>query len=168
MTQLDLLRDRYFLDINSDGTLSFHSDGYPTMKLKPCNSMLRGATMELKLPEDEIVISKALSFAVLDEFCLHDVDTEDQKCIEACAATTFAQVGVHQTDKCPAEFRTIDSQKVVLQCPDGVTNLRYCPDTAMNVTVTIKGEDELLRSEDLSKDGGRKGALDRTKCPAVV
>jgi len=25
---------KYLMDINSDGTLSFHSDGYPVMKLK--------------------------------------------------------------------------------------------------------------------------------------
>merc|ERR1712216_802666 len=30
---------KYSLDINSDGTLSFHSDGYPTMKLKPQKSL---------------------------------------------------------------------------------------------------------------------------------
>merc|ERR1719443_1336103 len=26
---------KYTLDINSDGTLTFHSDGYPNMKMKP-------------------------------------------------------------------------------------------------------------------------------------
>jgi len=29
---------KYFLDVNSDGTLSFHSDGYPVLKMKPCDS----------------------------------------------------------------------------------------------------------------------------------
>jgi len=30
---------KYFLNINSDGSLSFHSDGYPALKMKPCNGM---------------------------------------------------------------------------------------------------------------------------------
>jgi len=31
---------KYFLDVNSDGTLTFHSDGYPALKLKPKKSSL--------------------------------------------------------------------------------------------------------------------------------
>merc|ERR1719388_781767 len=31
---------KYTLDINSDGTLTFHSDGYPNMKMKPDALML--------------------------------------------------------------------------------------------------------------------------------
>merc|ERR1711953_1171546 len=31
---------KYTLDINSDGTLTFHSDGYPNMKMKPDGLML--------------------------------------------------------------------------------------------------------------------------------
>ena len=30
---------KYFLDVNSDGTLTFHSDGYPGLKMKACSSM---------------------------------------------------------------------------------------------------------------------------------
>ena len=30
---------KYFLDVNSDGTLTFHSDGYPPLKMKSCSSM---------------------------------------------------------------------------------------------------------------------------------
>jgi len=29
---------KYYLDINADGTLTFHSDGYPDLKMKPCTS----------------------------------------------------------------------------------------------------------------------------------
>merc|ERR1712087_905506 len=29
---------KYFLDVNPDGTLTFHSDGYPALKLKPKTS----------------------------------------------------------------------------------------------------------------------------------
>merc|ERR1719203_155896 len=31
---------KYFLDVNSDGTLTFHSDGYPNMKLKPASHVM--------------------------------------------------------------------------------------------------------------------------------
>ena len=27
---------KYFFDINADNTLTFHSDGYPDLKMKPC------------------------------------------------------------------------------------------------------------------------------------
>ena len=27
---------KYFMDINADNTLTFHSDGYPDLKMKPC------------------------------------------------------------------------------------------------------------------------------------
>jgi len=30
---------KYYLDINADGTLTFHSDGYPPLKLKPASSV---------------------------------------------------------------------------------------------------------------------------------
>merc|ERR1711953_893162 len=34
---------KYYLDINSDGTLSFHSDGYPSLKLKKKSEILADA-----------------------------------------------------------------------------------------------------------------------------
>jgi len=117
-------------------------DGVTNLRYCPDTAM--NVTVTMKGEEEMVALKALMTYAVLDEFCLHEVDTEDHKCIEACAATNFAQVGVNQTGKCPAEFGTVDSQKVVLQCPDGVTNLRYCPDTEMNVTVTMKGEDEMV------------------------
>merc|ERR1740130_1817665 len=74
--------------------------------------------------------------------CLHEEDGEDHKCTEACADAAFAMKGVTVDGPCPDTYSTVDSTKVVLQCPDGVTNLRYCPETALNVTVAIKGTEE--------------------------
>merc|ERR1711874_914683 len=36
---------KYTLDINSDGTLTFHSDGYPNMKMKPDGLMLSSSSV---------------------------------------------------------------------------------------------------------------------------
>eukprot|EP00656_Telonema_subtile_P010229 TRINITY_DN148_c0_g1_i2.p1 TRINITY_DN148_c0_g1~~TRINITY_DN148_c0_g1_i2.p1 ORF type:complete len:352 (+),score=113.53 TRINITY_DN148_c0_g1_i2:141-1196(+) len=73
--------------------------------------------------------------------CLHQEDTEDHKCFEACAASTFAMKGISGTGVCPSTYNTVDKTQVVLQCPDGVTSTRYCPTTALNVTVSTKGQD---------------------------
>merc|ERR1712054_270971 len=78
--------------------------------------------------------------AVADEFCLHEEDTEDHKCFEACAASKFATKGITGEGKCPSSFNTVDKTTTVLQCPDGVTNTRYCASTALNVTIATKGE----------------------------
>lgn len=91
-----------------------------------------------------------------DQFCLHAVDEEDHKCTEACADWPFAQLGVAETGACPALYNTVDHFEVDLQCPDGVTNLRYCPDTAMNVTIEIKGEAQGINM--LQQQGDRSAA----------
>merc|ERR1719272_2351551 len=74
-------------------------------------------------------------------FCMHQEDTVDHKCFEACAPTKFAMKGIHGASHCPSGYNTVDKTQVILQCPDGVTSLRYCPDTALNVTVETKGEE---------------------------
>merc|ERR1712166_281775 len=74
-------------------------------------------------------------------FCMHQEDTVDHKCFEACAPTKFAMKGIHGASLCPSKYNTVDKTQVILQCPDGLTSLRYCPDTALNVTVKTKGED---------------------------
>merc|ERR1719272_1199951 len=74
-------------------------------------------------------------------FCMHQEDTIDHKCFEACAASTFSMKGISGASHCPAGYNTVDKTQVILQCPDGVTSLRYCPDTALNVTVETKGEE---------------------------
>jgi len=68
------------------------------------------------------------------------VDAEDHKCFEACASTAFKTKGINDDGKCPSQYDTIDKTQVVLQCPDGVTSVRYCPATAMNVTIYTRGE----------------------------
>merc|ERR1711998_438695 len=67
---------------------------------------------------------------------------EDLKCFEACSAdgTKFATKGITATGTCPSKYNTVDKTKTVLQCPDGVTNVRYCASTALNVTIATKGE----------------------------
>merc|ERR1712080_781093 len=74
--------------------------------------------------------------------CLHDVDTEDHKCFEACSpeGKKFASKGLTSAGTCPASYNFVEKTKIVLQCPNGITNLRYCPDTQLNVTMKTKGE----------------------------
>ena len=74
--------------------------------------------------------------------CFHEEDKEDHKCFEACNAEgkKFATKGIENTGNCPANYNTVDTTKTVLQCPDGVTNVRYCSASALNVTIATKGE----------------------------
>merc|ERR1719453_2934190 len=78
--------------------------------------------------------------AVEDTVCLHEEDTEDHKCFEACGDKSFKTKGISWAGKCPSKYNTVDKTTTVFQCPDGVTNVRYCPATAMNVTIATKGE----------------------------
>merc|ERR1711959_595040 len=71
--------------------------------------------------------------------CLHHIDTEDHKCFEASStASSFAVKGITDKDSCPSTYNTVDKTQVVTQCPDGVTNPRYC--SPINVTISTKGE----------------------------
>jgi hypothetical protein len=74
--------------------------------------------------------------------CFHQEDTEDHKCFEACNVESkkFSTKGIELAGQCPSKYNTVDSTKTVLQCPDGVTNVRYCAATALNVTIATKGE----------------------------
>merc|ERR1711977_583338 len=82
---------------------------------------------------------QALAMEESAAHCLHHVDTEDHKCFEACStASSFAVKGVTDANGCPSQFNTVDKTQVVTQCPDGVTNPRYCD--PINVTITTKGE----------------------------
>jgi len=78
--------------------------------------------------------------------CFHGEDKEDHKCFEACNAEgkKFATKGIEATGNCPANYNTVDTTKTVLQCPDGVTNVRYCAASALNVTIATKGEQNWL------------------------
>merc|ERR1711998_785933 len=80
-----------------------------------------------------------LSMAIeSNETCLHEEDTEDHKCFEACAESKFATKGIKQEGKCPSNYNTVDKTQTVEQCPDGVTSIRYC--NPINVTIATKGE----------------------------
>lgn len=77
--------------------------------------------------------------------CFHEEDAEDHKCFEACGMVpqgkTFRVKGIETAGLCPSNYNTVDATKTVLQCPDGVTNVKYCAATALNVTVMTMGED---------------------------
>jgi len=73
--------------------------------------------------------------------CWHEEDVEDHKCFEACSTEgKFVIKGINQQGTCGSKYNTVDTTKPVLQCPDGVTNVRYCAATALNVTIATKGE----------------------------
>merc|ERR1719253_1997408 len=83
--------------------------------------------------------AKVLSLAIeSNETCLHEEDTEDHKCFEACAESKFATKGIKQEGKCPSSYNTVDKTQTVEQCPDGMTSIRYC--NPINVTIATKGE----------------------------
>ena len=59
---------------------------------------------------------------------------------KACADANFSSKGLDEPGTCGIRFNTVDSTEVVLQCPDGVTNVKYCAATALNVTFSTKGQ----------------------------
>merc|ERR1711924_213718 len=65
---------------------------------------------------------------------------------------TFADKGVEAKGACDGSYNTVDKTEVITQCPDGVTNLRYCASTALNVTLKTKGQAGAL-SEAAASDG---------------
>ena len=99
--------------------------------------------------------------------CFHEEEKEDHKCFEACngAGKKFATKGIEGTGKCPSSYNTVDSTKIVLQCPDGVTNLRYCASTALNVTIATKGEAGLVVGA--SSPGGDANPAQYDHCSAL-
>merc|ERR1712178_665865 len=84
--------------------------------------------------------TNAVSLADATPYCLFHEDTVDHKCMEACAAGKFATKGITNVGHCPTKYSTVDHTVTQEQCPDGVTNLRCCQSTKLNVTVTTKGE----------------------------
>jgi len=72
--------------------------------------------------------------------CYHQEDPDIHKCFEACAEAQFVVKGIEKHGSCSAIYDTIDKQTVIVQCPDGITNVRYCDTTKINVTVTRRGE----------------------------
>jgi len=86
-----------------------------------------------------------------DQYCLHQEDLVDHKCYEACANSRFNITGVTGTGKCPIKYDTVDKTAIVTQCPDGMTNPRYC--SPINVTVNTKGEGDvaLMQPDTITK-----------------
>ena len=82
----------------------------------------------------------ALTMEAPREYCLHTEDAADHKCYEGCASSTFKNKGVHTPGPCPGSYGVVEKDQVVEQCEDGVTNLRYCPGSRVNVTLKVKGE----------------------------
>merc|ERR1711934_43126 len=82
--------------------------------------------------------------------CLHHVDLQDHKCFEACnlEGKTFASRGLDNAGTCPDKYDFVEKTKIVTQCPDGVSNLRYCKGNALNVTIKTKGTDSVVSLSD--------------------
>lgn len=71
---------------------------------------------------------------------MHQEDAEDHKCFEASANSAFKVKGITFAGPCPSKYSTIDHTTTVHQCPDGVTNPRYCQGSVVDVTIKTKGE----------------------------
>jgi hypothetical protein len=80
----------------------------------------------------------ALVAAVETTYTMHQEDTIDHKCFEASSTSSFKTKGITMAGPCPSKYNTVDKTLTVTQCPDGVTNPRYC--TPINVTIATKGE----------------------------
>jgi hypothetical protein len=74
------------------------------------------------------------------EFCLNHETSDGKKCYQGCADKQFAAKGLDQKGKCGVHYNTVDSTSTQKQCPDGVTNLKYCKGSEVEVTFTSKGK----------------------------
>lgn len=73
------------------------------------------------------------------EYCSHSEDPAGHKCYEGCATRPFKNKGLAQPGVCnPHLFNKVTSTKKVVQCSDGVTNVKYCAAPLYTVTVTQK------------------------------
>merc|ERR1711939_115752 len=75
-------------------------------------------------------------------YCIHQESVNGtMKCYEACSTEgKFKSTGLDGHGPCPIHYNTVDQTKTIRQCPDGVTNIKYCASTALNVTMKVKGE----------------------------
>ena len=69
---------------------------------------------------------------------LFNEDAQSKHCYEACAEKAFSMKDF-RSGKCPGEFSTSDSAEIVVVCPDGTTNIKYCPVTWIKVAISKKG-----------------------------
>ena len=85
------------------------------------------------------------------EWCFHTEDAPNHKCYDGCATSTFQNKGLSLPGKCPPNYSVVESETVVEQCNDGVTNLKWCADgNKVNVTMDVKGEG-LLQSANVHR-----------------
>lgn len=112
-----------------------------------------------------------------DDFCRYKEDVANNKCYQGCASMPFKTKGLSKTGKCPPEYSLKMTSKVVPQCADGVTNLKYCPDAKkVKVQMTTLAGGSCQHTEDIADNkcyegcaGKRfknKGLSQPGKCPA--
>merc|ERR1712216_314429 len=70
--------------------------------------------------------------------CYHNEDAPDHRCFEARAFKEFKDKSF-SSGYCPDKYNFEESNKKTWQCPDGVTNLKYCQATKVEVTVRVIG-----------------------------
>ena len=69
---------------------------------------------------------------------LFNEDAQSKHCYEACAEKAFTMKDF-RSGKCSDEFSTSDSAEIVVVCPDGGTNIKYCPVSWIKVAISKKG-----------------------------
>ena len=79
--------------------------------------------------------------------CFHNEDAPSHKCYEACDVTgaQFHIAGINITGRCSSQYNVFEKVGWEYQCPDGVTNTKYCATAAtggppLNITIATKGE----------------------------
>merc|ERR1711907_488948 len=109
-------------------------------------------TLNVKDSDGALVFCTQIKSAPMDTeeeysqrtFVMHQEDAQDHKCFEATSTQRFASKGITRRGPCPAKYNEVDSTKTVKQCPDGVTNVRYC--NPISVTIATKGEGKQIKS----------------------
>merc|ERR1711934_304296 len=97
-------------------------------------------TLTKSLPSSPTASTPSPSNSTNDDFCLFHESADGKKCYQGCADSKFASKGFDAKGVCGVHFNTVDSVQSILQCPDGVTNVKYCQGHEVNVTFTDKGK----------------------------
>merc|ERR1711907_746805 len=124
------------------GLPSFATSTTTTLNVKDSDGALVFCTQIKSAPMDteEEYSQRAVASMPIKEVIMGQEDAQDHKCFEATSAQRFASKGITMKGPCPAKYNEVDSTKTVKQCPDGVTNVRYC--NPISVTIATKGEEE--------------------------
>ena len=82
------------------------------------------------------------STSAAPQTCYHHEDKEDNKCYEARAHADgefhTGTKGIASRGKCPSRYAIVDEVQTAEQCPDGMTNVKYCKSTAIEVTIASR------------------------------